>query len=435
MVCAEPHRPYDRPPLSKEVLLDDAAAEERLSFRPGAWYERAGRRAAPRRAGRRPRRSAARSRSATAARLAYDDLLIATGGTPADASRAFDGFENVSTLRTLEDSRLLRAAPAPGRSRCWSSARASSARRSPRRHARPAPHATIVEAAPAPAGSRCSATSSGGWFAELHRASGVELLLGEQVARDPRRGAVESVTLDAAGASLPATTCSSASASHRTSTGSPAAGFDRSRGAHRHRRANRVPGVYAAGDAAALLDPVLGRHVPGQPLGERRDARAPAPPRRCSALDPGPAGVSSFWSDLYGTRIQYLGHAPLADARQLSTATPPPATSSRTFTSERARPSPSLLAGRPQMLPQRAGAAHHHNERKHDMTLRRPDRRERLLRPRRLRGDRTRDLPPRRRRGRDRRRARRADARGRRGVPARSRSRITDRDTGEQVYP
>ena len=38
MVCAEPHRPYDRPPLSKEVLLDEQS-DDMLSFRAGEWYE------------------------------------------------------------------------------------------------------------------------------------------------------------------------------------------------------------------------------------------------------------------------------------------------------------------------------------------------------------------------------------------------------------
>jgi ferredoxin len=30
-------------------------------------------------------------------------------------------------------------------------------------------------------------------------------------------------------------------------------------------------------------------------------------------LDPGKVELASFWSDQYGIRIQYLGHAPLAD--------------------------------------------------------------------------------------------------------------------------
>ncbi len=33
IVCAEPHLPYDRPPLSKEVLADDAAPTSRVAYR------------------------------------------------------------------------------------------------------------------------------------------------------------------------------------------------------------------------------------------------------------------------------------------------------------------------------------------------------------------------------------------------------------------
>ncbi len=41
IVCEEPHRPYDRPPLSKEVLMTEGA-EESVSFRPEEWYEQKG---------------------------------------------------------------------------------------------------------------------------------------------------------------------------------------------------------------------------------------------------------------------------------------------------------------------------------------------------------------------------------------------------------
>ena len=41
MVCAEPDPPYDRPPLSKEVLAGDAG-EETVPFRPAWWYEERG---------------------------------------------------------------------------------------------------------------------------------------------------------------------------------------------------------------------------------------------------------------------------------------------------------------------------------------------------------------------------------------------------------
>jgi 3-phenylpropionate/trans-cinnamate dioxygenase ferredoxin reductase subunit len=38
MVCGEPHLPYDRPPLSKDLLLD-AGVEGSLPFRSARWYE------------------------------------------------------------------------------------------------------------------------------------------------------------------------------------------------------------------------------------------------------------------------------------------------------------------------------------------------------------------------------------------------------------
>jgi NADPH-dependent 2,4-dienoyl-CoA reductase/sulfur reductase-like enzyme len=37
MVCAESHQPYDRPPLSKQVLSGELA-EESVRFRPEQWY-------------------------------------------------------------------------------------------------------------------------------------------------------------------------------------------------------------------------------------------------------------------------------------------------------------------------------------------------------------------------------------------------------------
>src|SRR5579863_1192953 len=38
VVCAERHLPYNRPPLSKEVLRE-AAAEEGVAFRAPDWFE------------------------------------------------------------------------------------------------------------------------------------------------------------------------------------------------------------------------------------------------------------------------------------------------------------------------------------------------------------------------------------------------------------
>src|SRR3954453_2937876 len=74
MVCAEPVRPYDRPPLSKEALTGDVDP----SLRPAAWYvdndvELLLGTTAPGVVG--------RYLETTAGALRFDKLLIATGAS------------------------------------------------------------------------------------------------------------------------------------------------------------------------------------------------------------------------------------------------------------------------------------------------------------------------------------------------------------------
>ena len=81
-------RPYDRPPLSKELLAGERAPAS-LRLRDDAVVSRQRRRAAPRRARRRAStRSAGGSRSPTAPSLRYERLLIATGAAPRGAAAA-----------------------------------------------------------------------------------------------------------------------------------------------------------------------------------------------------------------------------------------------------------------------------------------------------------------------------------------------------------
>ncbi|HEX2703445.1 MAG TPA: oxidoreductase C-terminal domain-containing protein, partial [Solirubrobacteraceae bacterium] len=75
---------------------------------------------------------------------------------------------------------------------------------------------------------------------------------------------------------------------------------------------SELPDVFAAGDAAAVYDAFLERHV----VGGHWEAASRQGIQVANALlghEPAPAPLASFWSDQYGTRIQYLGHAELAD--------------------------------------------------------------------------------------------------------------------------
>jgi 3-phenylpropionate/trans-cinnamate dioxygenase ferredoxin reductase subunit len=355
MVCAEPHLPYDRPPLSKAVL-GDPAADDSVGFRPAEWY--------PNKAIEALRGIAASGLDPAAHRLAlgdgsavhYEQLVIATGAKPRTLP-AFAGYENVSTLRTLEDSRAIRELLA-ARTRLLiigagfigqevaSGARAAGV------------EVTVIEAEPLPLHGILG-REIGEWFAALHRGEGVDLVLGHTVAQIHGANRVEAVTLDdgrrveadhvligigvvpdldwLAGAGLP-------------TTGIPTDEGGRS----------ELPDVYAAGDAAAFFDAFLGRHaLSGHWESAGRQGAAVA--HAIIGRPPPTPAVSSFWSDQYGTRIQYLGHAQLADRVTLD-GDP----DARDFTAVYTRdgePVAALAVGRPHTLPDLRDRLRHLTER------------------------------------------------------------------------
>jgi len=343
MVCAEPHLPYDRPPLSKAVL-GDAAAEDSVAFRPADWYSGKAIEAL--------RGVAASALDAGAHRLAlsdgsaihYDQLVVATGAKPRMLP-AFAEYDNVSTLRTLEDSRAIRELLA-ARARLLiigagfigqevaSGARAAGA------------EVTVIEAEPLPLHGILG-REIGEWFAALHRGEGVELVLGQTVAQIHGASRVQAVTLDegrrvAADHVLIAIGVV-AELDWLAGSGLPAAGIPTDAGGR-----SELPDVYAAGDAAAFFDAFLGRHaLSGHWESAGRQGAAVAHAIVGRPL-PTPA-LSSFWSDQYGTRIQYLGHAQLADRVTLDGDR-----DARDFTAVYTRdgePVAALVVGRPQALP------------------------------------------------------------------------------------
>ena len=349
MICGVPHLPYERPPLSKELLLT-ASVEESLSFRSAGWYEE---QAVALGLG--VRAVGLDEREMTVhlgdgSRVSYERLLIATGARPR-RPRMFDGFENVTTLRTREDAARLRAALVPGTrllvvgagfigQEAASAARAAGVQ------------TTIIETASAPLQSVLG-SELGTWFADLHRANGVELLLGHRVASTRGNGRLDRVMIDdgrtigcdhvvlGVGVDPDLQWLSS------TVLGGPRSGRCGVRTDVDGR--SEIPGVFAAGDAAAAFEPLLERHVRGShwESAARNGARAA---RAMLGLEQAPPGVSSFWSNLYGTRVHYLGHASLADAVAVD-GDPERGEFTATFSSGE-RAVAVLLVGRPRLLPQ-----------------------------------------------------------------------------------
>jgi 3-phenylpropionate/trans-cinnamate dioxygenase ferredoxin reductase component len=343
MICAEAHRPYDRPPLSKRVLLDEDH-DQMLSFRGGEWYEEnavelvLGVRAA----------GLAPSQKLLAlsdgSHINYEQLLVATGSRPRRMPM-LDGYSNVTSLRTIEDARALRAALRPGSRLAVLGAGfigqevAASARKA-------GVDTTIIEAAPAPL-VNVLGTKLGEWLAALHRSEGVDLRLGTQVSSVTGNGAVRSLAL----------TDGSLLACDHVLLGVGAepdlgwlegSGLDRAGVRTDANGRSDVPDIFAAGDAAAGLDPILGRHVVGGhwEAAGRQGARAA---KAMLGLEPGPPAMTSFWTDLFDTRIQYLGHAGLADDVSFDGDR-----QSRDFSAtfvRNGRPVAGLLVARPHELP------------------------------------------------------------------------------------
>ena len=103
--------PYNRPPLSKELLRDDLPDELALA-EPEAWYVR---RDIDLRLDMAVRELDAGARTATLAdgtRIAFDKCLLATGAEP--RVPRIPGAERALLLRTIEDARAIRASALPG---------------------------------------------------------------------------------------------------------------------------------------------------------------------------------------------------------------------------------------------------------------------------------------------------------------------------------
>jgi NADPH-dependent 2,4-dienoyl-CoA reductase/sulfur reductase-like enzyme len=309
MACAEPDPPYDRPPLSKE-LLAGTVEEEFVAYRPAWWYEEKqvelllGARAEA-------LDPAARTvRLDSGAELGYDKLLIATGSA-ARQLPFLAGFENVHPLRTLADARRLRAELAPGARLAIVGAGfigqevAATARRL-------GVEVTMIEALATPL-APILGEELGGWFAELHRDEGVRVLTGAMLeSARGRAGRVEELVL--AGGEKVA--CDAALVGVGTAPATAwLAGSGLDEKGVRTDTAGRtgLPGVFAAGDASVPFDPRFGSHA----RTEHWDAAAwqgAAVARAMLGEYPGTPPLPSFWSDQYGLRIQYVGHAHRSDA-------------------------------------------------------------------------------------------------------------------------
>lgn len=344
LVGDERRLPYDRPPLSKEHLTGDME-EAALELRPAAWYEEHGVDLVldDPAAGLDPDARAVRLASGT--RLGYDRLLIATGARPVELPGTA-GYDNVHVLRSAVDAARLGASLRPGTRLAIVGAGfigqevAASARSL-------GVEVTVIEAAPAPLHGLLG-PELGGWFADMHREEGVRVLLGRQVASF--RGAVgrlEACVLDGGGEVecdvLLVGVGVRPAAAWLEGSGLPPTGVPTDA-----RGRTVLPDVFAAGDVSRPIDPVTGQAGRSDHW-EAAVAQAGAAAHGMLGLEPPEHPRPSFWSDQYGTRIQFAG-----DTRGAGGVVIDGDPAARDFTAMfhcRGVACAGLLVGRPRALP------------------------------------------------------------------------------------
>lgn len=178
LIGAEPHDPYERPPLSKAVLIGtappgsttivdaDNLRDQSIQVRLGCWatsIDRTGRRVT----------------LADGSTVAYDHLVLTLGGRARPLSVPGGDHAAVHTLRTIDDAKSLASALAHGRRLVvigggWIGLEVAASARAM------GLEVAVVEQAE----QLCPRTLSpeaGAWLADLHRRRGVTLHLGAAV--------------------------------------------------------------------------------------------------------------------------------------------------------------------------------------------------------------------------------------------------------------
>lgn len=309
LIGGEEHLPYDRPPLSK-AFLDDAAQpvptyRDRSALEGGLGVDVL--------LGSPARALDTQSRVVEAGdrSVPYDALVIATGA----AARRLPGTDDlagVHTLRTVDDAIAVRAALDAGARTVVIGAGliGSEVASGARKRGLPA---TVLEALPTPL-VRAIGQVMGPACASLHTTHGTDLRCGVTATAIEGNGKVERVTLsdgttldaDLVVVGIGTVPCTDWLAESGVQIADGIVADDT--------LATTAPGVYAAGDVVRWRNPAFDTSMRLEHWTSAAEQGALA---ARNALDPSAAKpystVPYFWSDWYGTRIQFVGVAGDAD--------------------------------------------------------------------------------------------------------------------------
>ena len=298
----EARRPYDRPPLSKQILTGEWEPDR--TALPGSEEDHG----AEWRLGTPAESLDADERCVVLAggeRVPFDKLLIATGAR----ARALPGapdLAGIHTLRTLDDALAVRAGLEGSPRVCVVGAGFIGAEVASSCRARGL-EVSLVEALPVPLG-RVLGDEPGEYCARLHRDNGVDLHVGVGVEGFEGEGRVEAVRL-ANGTRIAADVVVVGIGVEPNTEWLAGSGVAVEDGIVCDAQCRTtLPGVYAAGDVARAESPLLGgairvehwTHAVEQGIAAAESLLAG------DAAEPFSA-VPFFWSDQYGVKIQMAG--------------------------------------------------------------------------------------------------------------------------------
>ncbi|WP_337192114.1 NAD(P)/FAD-dependent oxidoreductase [Streptomyces sp. HUCO-GS316] len=314
----EAHRPYDRPPLSKEFLAGTIGAAD-LALETDDEDLRAEWLLGVRATGLDSAERAVRLADGRAVRA--DGIVIATGAA-ARTLPGSEGLAGVHVLRTLDDALALRDALARGGRLVVIGGGFVGAEVASTAYTLGL-DVTVVEAAPtALAGPLGEAM--GHIVSALHADHGVRLLCGVGVKGLGGEHRVDAVLLED-GRSIPADIVVvgvGARPCVEWLEGSGVALHDGVKCGADGRTS--LAGVVAVGDCANWYDPRVGAHrrVEHWTGARERPDAAVAALLAWGAVEPGVPRPPYFWSDQYGVKIQFAGHAAGADSVTIEEGAP-----------------------------------------------------------------------------------------------------------------
>ncbi|WP_205315223.1 NAD(P)/FAD-dependent oxidoreductase [Nonomuraea lactucae] len=309
VIGEETHRPYDRPPLSKDYLKgvigeadlalegdgEDPAIEWRLGVAATGLDA-----------------AARRITLSDGTSIAADGIVIATGAA-ARRLPGTEGLRGVHTLRTLDDARALRGdLETAGRLVVIGGGFIGAEVAATAREL--GLDVTLVESGEAPLAGVVGLTMAHA-LAELHEKRGVRLIRGAYVTEVTGTGRADGVRL-ADGTHLPADVVVVGIGATPSTGWLEGSGVELGDGVVCDEGGGTsVPGIVAVGDCAAWFDPALGRHhrIEHWTGARQRATVAAATLLSGGTARPEPARPAYFWSDQFDVKIQFIGHARDAD--------------------------------------------------------------------------------------------------------------------------